>query len=170
MDDKAQPLIPDPMNGRVHSVRNWLLTNAPLFVVLKDIVTIVAAFIAGVALIVAATQLRTTANSFKSNAIFQISREGRDLARTLNAESLKDPKVIGSVFNYLNLVWHQHRLGIIDEDIWRPMTAEMCFFIKTQNVESYWTADNKQMYSEGFVNFIDNWSKTCQSELERGRK
>jgi hypothetical protein len=158
-----------PRQSRMQRVGAWFLHNAPAFVVAKDIATITAATFAAISLLFAANQFYNTANSIKSNAVFQLTREGMNLAKSIDEESLRDPRTVGNIFSFMNLVWNQHQLGVIDDELWRPMSAEICTFLKTQNIEIYWNNDNKRMYSTEFVKFIDDWSKNCQSTLARGR-
>jgi hypothetical protein len=158
-----------PRQSRTQRVGAWFLDNSAAFVVAKDIATIIAATIAAISLFFAANQLHNTANSIKSNAVFQLTREGMNLAKSIDEESLRDPRTGGNIFSFMNLVWNQHQLGVIDDELWRPMSAEICIFLKTQNIEIYWNNDNKRMYSTEFVKFIDDWSKNCQSTLARGR-
>jgi hypothetical protein len=147
---------------------NWLRTNATLIAAIKDLVTIVAApaalisvFFAIWQLDLASSQLITTANSIKSNTIYQISHEGREISREI-AKGPPDESKVGLVLNFTHSLWQQHRLGTIDDSIWLPITEELCSFLHRYDISRYWTPATQKWYAQGYVDFINERGKQCQ--------
>jgi hypothetical protein len=127
--------------------------------VTKDLITICAAGIALVSIFIAICQLRTTAANIKSNTIYQISHEGREIAKTITPNMQENQ--IGPVVNFMQSVWDQHQLGTYDEQLWEPFTEEVCQFLKNEsNFDSYWHRSRKQ-FAVGFGHFIEERRKQC---------
>lgn len=140
--------------------QSWLARHSACIAAVKDLVTILIAPIALVSLFVAIWQLRATSNSIKSNTVYQITHEGREIAREL-AKARPPSSNTGLIFNFIHSVWHQHRLGSIDEEIWRPFTEEVCQLLKERDVTGYWNETNKKLFTPDFVEFIDGKRKQC---------
>lgn len=139
---------------------SWLVHNAPRIAAIKDIVTIFVTPFALLSIVIAISQLAATNNSIKSNTVYQITHEGREISREI-AKSRPLQNNTGMFFNFIHSVWHQHRLGTIDEDIWKPFTEEVCQLLKERDVSGYWNETNKRLFSTDFVNFIEEQRKQC---------
>lgn len=137
-----------------------LVRNAPRIAAIKDLVTIIVTPFALVSLLIAIGQLAATNNSIKSNTVYQITHEGREISREI-AKSRPLQNNTGMFFNFIHSVWHQHRLGTIDDDIWKPFTEEVCQLLKERDVTGYWNEANKKLFSTDFVVFIDVKRKQC---------
>lgn len=139
--------------------RAWLESNKDVITATKDIVTIGAAVIALASLLIAAYQLRTTASSIKSNTVYQISHEGREIAKTITPNMPVEK--IGPVVNFMHSVWNQHRYGTYDDELWVSFGEEVCEFLRSQsNFGDYWGRSQK-LFSRGFVEFIEERRKRC---------
>lgn len=141
------------------SWRAWLERHKDVIAAVKDLVTIGAAVIALVSIGVAVFQLKITAAHIKSNTLYQISHEGREIAKTITPNMPADR--IGPVLNFIHTVWNQHRFGTYDDELWRPFQEEVCEFLKSQNnFAEYWLR-NQKLFSNGFVMFIEERRKQC---------
>ena len=139
--------------------RAWLESHKDVIAAIKDLFTIGATLIALISIVVAAKQLSTTAASIKSNTVYQISHEGREIAKTITPNMTSDK--IGPVVNFMHSVWNQHRFGTYDEDLWVPFREEVCEFLRSQSTfDDYWK-QNRKLFSRGFVDFLDERRKQC---------
>ena len=136
-----------------------LVDKKDVIAAIKDLFTIGAAVIALVSIWVASKQLSTTAASIKSNTVYQISREGREVSKTITPNMAADK--IGPVVNFMHSVWNQHRFGSYDAELWTPFREEVCAFLKSQsNFDEYWQR-NRTFFAPGFVSFLDERRKQC---------
>lgn len=143
----------------MHRLRVWLEGRKDLVGAIKDLVTIVALILGLISIAVAIYQLRITAASIKSNTVYQITHEGRDLAKTLTPHMPAER--IGPVVNFIYAVWSQHRLGTYDDELWAPFLEEVCQFLKSQsNFADYWT-NNHRLFSKKFALFMEERRKQC---------
>lgn len=141
------------------SYRVWLTENKDVITAIKDLVTIAALVIGLISIVVAVFQLKITAANIKSNTVFQISHEGRDIAKSLAPNMPADR--IGPVLSFIYTVWNQHRFGTYDDDLWEPFREEVCQFLKLQsNFADYWLK-NQKLFSKEFVTFIEERRKQC---------
>jgi hypothetical protein len=164
------------MPAWTNAVTTWLTDNGSWIAAVKDIVTVLAAVIASGALVIAvrqfdvassqleitSSQLKTTAASIKSNTIYQLAHEGREISREwpkLRDDSAK----AGLILSFMHGAWHQRRLGTVDEEIWVPLTEELCAFMRGFDVKRYWTPASQKTYSAGFVDFVNERIKACAS-------
>ena len=139
--------------------RSWLESRKDVIAATKDLFTITAALVALISIVVASIQLRTTAASIKSNTVYQISHEGRELSKTITPNMTPDR--IGPIVNFMHSVWNQHRFGTYDDELWEPFTEEVCAFLSSQsNFADYWN-QNRKFFSPGFVAFVDERRKQC---------
>jgi hypothetical protein len=136
-----------------------LTENKDVITAVKDLETIVALVIGLTSIVVAAFQLKITAANIKSNTVYQISHEGRDIAKSLAPNMSADR--IGPVLSFIYTVWNQHRFGTYDDDLWEPFREEVCQFLKSQsNFGDYWLS-NQKLFSKDFVTFIEERRKQC---------
>jgi hypothetical protein len=158
---------------------SWLRENADPIAAVKDIVTIIVApfavaslvfagltlYLASSQLNIASSQLNTTANNMKGNMVYQLVRDGREINKELTSEMLNDRDKVGLALHFMHNVWYQNRIGTIDDIIWKPITNELCSFLRRYEAgfASFWTPANQAMYSREFVAFIADWRKTCAS-------
>ncbi|MGH2359430.1 MAG: hypothetical protein ACRDGM_02665 [bacterium] len=139
--------------------RAWLEGHKDVIAAVKDLVTICAAVIALISIIVAVSQLRITAANIKSNTVYQISHEGREIAKTITGNMPADR--IGPVVNFIHSVWNQHRFGTLDDELWGPFQQEVCEFLRSQsNFSEYWNR-NRQLFSKDFGIFVEERRKEC---------
>ncbi len=139
--------------------RAWLESRKEVIAAVKDLFTIGAAVIALTSIIVASKQLRTTGASIRSNTVYQISHEGREISKTITANM--SPDKIGPVVNFMHSVWNQHRFGTYDDELWRPFREEVCEFLRSQsNFDDYWQR-NQKFFAQGFVSFMAERRKRC---------
>src|ERR1700752_1448673 len=139
--------------------RAWLESHKDVIAALKDLFTIAAVVIALVSIFVASKQLEITAANIKSNTVYQISHEGREIAKTITPNMTPDR--IGPVVNFMYSVWNQHRFGTYDDELWQPFREEVCGFLRSQSsFDDYWQ-ENRKLFSLGFVAFVDERRKAC---------
>ena len=137
------------------AIHQLAVANSQLKVATSQIVT------ANSQLEIAGKQLALTSNSIRSSTTFQISHEGREIARELSRLAADDSNRPGIVLNFMYSLWHQHRLGIIEDDIWIPYTQELCAFMRRYELTRYWTAENQKLFAPEFVTFVNERGKEC---------
>lgn len=143
----------------MHRCRVWLAENKDAITTVKDLVTIVALVVGLISIVVAVFQLRITAANIKSNTVYQISHEGREIAKSIAPNMPADR--IGPVLNFIYTVWNHHRFGTYDDALWEPFREEVCQFLKSQsNFTDYW-ARNQRLFSKEFVTFIEERRQQC---------
>ena len=141
------------------TVRVWLTVNKVVISSITNLVTIVALSLGLGSIFVAVFQLRITAANVKSNTLYQISHEGRELAKSIALNMPADR--IGPVMSFIHTIWNQHRLGTYDEELWEPFREETCQFLKSQrHFADYWGTRQK-LFATGFVSFIEERRKAC---------
>lgn len=142
--------------SRFHS---WLINSKDVITVVKDLVTIVALICGLISILVAAFQLKITAGNIKSQTVYQISHEGREVAKSITPNMPTEH--IGQVISFIYSVWNQHRFGTYDESLWASFREEVCQFLKVQsNFPQYWRA-NQKLFSKEFVTFLEERSQQC---------
>jgi hypothetical protein len=147
--------------GKLARLSEFFLTRKDQITVLKDIVTIIAILVTAVSLVVAIGQFSLAANTLRINMMYQISHEGRDIAKALKPDmSVRD---IGQAMSFVHVIWYVHEHGAFDDELWQPFNTEVCVFIGSQqNFSSYWNV-SRQLFPARFGEFVDERRRQCES-------
>jgi hypothetical protein len=142
------------------SIAAWLVKNKEEIASVTNIVTSVALILGLISIGAGLVQLGVTSANIKSNTVYQISHEGREIAKGI-APNMPIEQV-GPVVSYMYSVWKQHQLGTYDDELWRPFSEEVCEFLKTQKngFDSYW-GSKKKFFAPAFVAFMDARRVQC---------
>jgi hypothetical protein len=141
------------------SCRAWLVAQKDVIASVKDLVTMFAAVIALASIGVAVFQLRITAANIRSSTLYQISHEGREIAKTITQNAPAEQ--IGPVISFIHTVWNQRRFGTYDDELWMAFEEEVCRYLKSQsNFSDYWLR-NQKLFVKGFSSFIEERRKQC---------
>ena len=151
---------------------NWLQVNEQGMKRFESFVSIVASFSAIVGVIIALfllyltkKDISTTAKNIRAGTIYSIARDGREL----NIKLTKKEVGVGAVHNYLHSVWHQKRLGILDERVWSPIENEICAFLRdTPDARSYWDKETRSFFDSDFVAWIEEIQNRPECKPNKG--
>lgn len=140
-------------------VRAWLTANQTWISPLGNICTAISAITAAVGVWIAAEQLKSASLSLQASTAFQVSQEGRAVARAY----LENPSGnVGFVMSFIHTAWYQNRIGALAGPLWTPIEEETCAFLMNSDLTNYWTDSRKKQFNADFVTFIDNMRKKCK--------
>ena len=88
--------------------------------------------LAFLALIATYVELRRTANQIEGATLYQIAKDGRDLARDYYKS---DKKQIGSVLNYFYSVFVLYKRGVINDDNWMTICQDLSKVLNDNEVK-----------------------------------
>jgi hypothetical protein len=113
--------------------------------------TIAGTVIALIMLYLTIGQISSASRNIQANTIYSIAKDGRDL----NVKYENKEVGVGAIYNYLHSVWHQKRLGTLDEVMWGPIENEICAFLRdVPESRCYWTDETKGFFDKDFVAYI----------------
>jgi hypothetical protein len=149
-----------PPAGALMPILAWLKENKDVIASVTNIVTSVALILGFISIWAGLVQLGVTSANIKSNTVYQISHEGREIAKGI-VPNMPIEKV-GPVVSYMYSVWKQHQLGTYDDELWAPFSEEVCEFLKTQknSFDSYW-GSSKRFFAPAFIGFMDARRVQC---------
>jgi hypothetical protein len=151
--------------------RAWWYKYEKVISGISNIVTTVSVVFAAVALWFSYDQLSATketlnlsnkqfevaSKSIKASTAFQVSQEGREIARMLK----DDLKNVGFAYSFVYSAWYQRRLDVLDEDLWKPIEAEVCDFVKIPEARNFLTVEKKKYYHPEFVEYVEGRIGEC---------
>lgn len=151
---------------------NWLQVSEQGMKRFESFISVVASFfmIGGVIialrlLYVTKENIDTTAKNIRAGTIYNIAKDGREL----NIKLTKEEVAVGAVYNYLHSVWHQKRLGILDERVWSPIENEICAFLRdTPDAWSYWDKETRSFFDTDFVAYIEEIQNRPECKPKKG--
>ena len=148
--------------GEIEAFNHFISIIASFFSVLGIIIAIIL-------LIITIKQISTAAKNLKASTIYSIAKDGREL-RTEIARMVRNSDFnYGYVFNYIHSVWHQRRLGTLDNRMWTPIENEVCIFLRDNpEADSYWNADTKKLFDGEFVKYVEKASQNQECKDRKG--
>lgn len=128
----------------------------------------IASITAVVALGFTVWSIQQNTATVQAQAIYMIQKDAREIAkefevnpevfRRLTAKNLDEEQLtnntVGRLFNYYSSVYHQHRLGTLDDRLWSPFLREIGGFVTFGRARDFWMKKGKH-YDSGFQTLIN---------------
>jgi hypothetical protein len=150
---------------------NWLKNKEDTIKRFNDIFSIFASSAALILFVITIIQLSDASNNLKANTIYSIAKDGRELSENISKMVKNNEFNYGYVFNYVHSVWHQKRLGTLDNRLWMPIENEVCLFLAhNPEANSYWNKDTKKLFDPEFVDFIEKVGEREECKGKKGGK
>ena len=144
---------------------SWWVRNSEIISAVSNIGTAVGAIMVAITLFVSFYQLRLAREQFRNAALslrastaFLIAQEGRNIKFLLRENPNSNA---GFAFSFAHTAWYQHDIGALDNEIWSPIDAEICAFLKNVDSEKFFTEERKRMYNSRFVAYIEERRIAC---------
>jgi hypothetical protein len=137
---------------------------------IETIVTIVGSALTFVGLIFTGLQIRSGAQQLEAAAIYTMQKDARELveksrqnpafvdyvleydpAKPYSDDTKKAAgRQIGIVVQFYSSIFNQHKFGVTSKEAWQVALDDMCRFIGSEPVRTFWTERLAPKYPEDF--------------------
>jgi hypothetical protein len=105
----------------------------------SNLVSMIAAIVGAIGLLVGVDQLRQSKDQARAQAIYNVLKDSRESTSVAPADW----------FTFYYAVFEQKRLGVFSDDMWEPVRRDIAKMLATPAGQTYWT-QNKANFSGEF--------------------